>query len=200
MFKYKVQIKKVSGRLNESVLPSKNLVVKSKSKKSKSAVLTEASKFFKKKYGLMLIEEDYEGLFDSEEERNEVALAWYEEVAHALWARAFNWYSEYEEYDEDEEEVEVVKPRKTATKKKKLNCSSAEFLTIDEGFCVQIMHMGSFDNEPETVGIMDKFLEENGYTNDFSESRLHHEIYLSDARKVEPEKWKTVIRHPIRKV
>ena len=57
---------------------------------------------FKKKYGLMLIEEDYEGLFDSEEERNEVALAWYEEVAHALWARTFNWYSEYEEYDEND--------------------------------------------------------------------------------------------------
>ena len=88
----------------------------------------------------------------------------------------------------------------TATKKKKLDCSSAEFITIDEGLCVQIMHTGPFDNEPETVAIMDRFLEENGYVNDFSESRLHHEIYLSDARKVEPEKWKTVIRHPIRKV
>ena len=88
----------------------------------------------------------------------------------------------------------------TATKKKKLDCSSAEFITIDEGLCVQIMHTGPFDNEPENVAIMDGFLEENGYVNDFSESRLHHEIYLSDARKVEPEKWKTVIRHPIRKV
>lgn len=88
----------------------------------------------------------------------------------------------------------------TATKKKKLDCSSAEFITIDEGLCIQIMHTGPFDNEPETVAIMDGFLEENGYVNDFSESRLHHEIYLSDARKVEPEKWKTVIRHPIRKV
>ncbi|MBP0960051.1 MAG: GyrI-like domain-containing protein [Oscillospiraceae bacterium] len=88
----------------------------------------------------------------------------------------------------------------TATKKKKLDCSLAEFLTIDEGLCVQIMHIGPFDNEPETVDIMDGFLEENGYVNDFSKSRLHHEIYLSDARKVDPEKWKTVIRHPIRKV
>lgn len=88
----------------------------------------------------------------------------------------------------------------TATKKKKLDCSFAEFITVDEGLCVQIMHIGPFDNEPETVAIMDKFLEENGYVNDFSKSRLHHEIYLSDARKVEPEKWKTVIRHPIRKV
>mgnify|MGYP003396906281 CR=1 FL=1 len=88
----------------------------------------------------------------------------------------------------------------TATKKKKLDCSLAEFLTIDEGLCVQIMHIGPFDNELETVAIIDGFLEENGYVNDFSNSRLHHEIYLSDARKVDPEKWKTVIRHPIRKV
>ena len=87
----------------------------------------------------------------------------------------------------------------TATQKKKLDCSNAEFLTIDEGLCVQIMHIGPFDNEPETVEIMDAFLEENGYENDINENRLHHEIYMSDARKVAPEKWKTVIRHPIRK-
>ncbi len=49
----------------------------------------------------------------------------------------------------------------TATRKKKLDCSKAEFLTIDEGLCVQIMHLGSFDNEPESVAIMDAFLEEN---------------------------------------
>jgi len=88
----------------------------------------------------------------------------------------------------------------TATKKKKLDCSSAEFLTIDEGLCVQIMHIGSYDNEPETVAVMDTFLEETGYVNDFSETRLHHEIYLSDPRRTAPEKLKTVIRHPIRKV
>ena len=87
----------------------------------------------------------------------------------------------------------------TATKKKKLDCSSAEFLTIEEGLCVQIMHIGSFDNEPATGAVMDKFLNENGYINDISDTRLHHEIYMSDARKVAPEKWKTVIRHPIRK-
>ena len=87
----------------------------------------------------------------------------------------------------------------TATKKKKLDCSSAEFLTIDEGLCVQIMHLGAFDDEPATVEIMDAFLLQNGYENDFSETRLHHEIYMSDARKVAPEKWKTVIRHPIKK-
>jgi len=88
----------------------------------------------------------------------------------------------------------------TATRKKKLDCSSAEFLTIDEGLCVQIMHIGSYDNEPETVAVMDTFLEETGYVNDFSGTRLHHEIYLSDPRRTAPEKLKTVIRHPIRKV
>ena len=88
----------------------------------------------------------------------------------------------------------------TATKKKKLDCSSAELLTVDEGMCVQIMHDGSFDDEPVTVALMDTYLEQNGYANDFSESRLHHEIYLSDARKVAPDKWKTFIRHPIKKV
>lgn len=86
-----------------------------------------------------------------------------------------------------------------ATQKKKLDCSKAEFLTIEEGLCVQIMHIGSFDNEPESVAIMDAFLEENGYENDINEKRLHHEIYMSDARKVAPEKWKTVIRHPIKR-
>ena len=89
---------------------------------------------------------------------------------------------------------------KTASVKKKLDCSGAEFLMIDEGLCVQIMHIGPFDDEPATVALMDEYLRENGYANDFSESRQHHEIYLSDARKVPPEKWKTVIRHPIRRV
>lgn len=87
----------------------------------------------------------------------------------------------------------------TAAKKKKLDCSSAEFLTVEEGLCVQIMHLGAFDDEPKSVALMDAYLQENGYVNDLSEKRLHHEIYMSDARKVAPEKWKTVIRHPIKR-
>lgn len=87
----------------------------------------------------------------------------------------------------------------TATKKKKADFSSAEFLTVEEGLCVQIMHTGPFDDEPATVEIMDKFIAESDYVNDFSAERIHHEIYMSDARKVAPEKLKTVIRHPIRK-
>lgn len=88
----------------------------------------------------------------------------------------------------------------TAARKKKLDCSAAEFLTIEEGLCVQAMHLGPFDDEPATVAKMDAYLAQNGYANDLTAERLHHEIYLSDARKVPPEKWKTVIRHPIRRV
>ena len=85
-----------------------------------------------------------------------------------------------------------------AARKKKLDCSLAEFLTIEEGLCVQIMHIGPFDHEPSTVALMDQYIAENGYANDMNKNRLHHEIYLSDARKAAPEKWKTIIRHPIR--
>jgi len=88
----------------------------------------------------------------------------------------------------------------TASKKKKMDCSSAKFFELEEGLCVQIMHTGSYDDEPTTVALMDAYIQENGYENDINEERLHHEIYLSDARKVASEKLKTVIRHPIRKV
>ena len=87
----------------------------------------------------------------------------------------------------------------TASKKKKIDCSSAEFFTVEEGLCVQIMHIGSFDDEPASLEKVDKYLEENGYKKDFSDTRLHHEIYLSDPRKSIPDKQKTVIRHPIKK-
>lgn len=100
-----------------------------------------------------------------------------------------------------------------AERKKKMDCSKVEFLTIDEGLCVQIMHIGAYDDEPASIALMDAYLEQEGYANDFSKIepevkwealdfssvRLHHEIYLSDARKVEPARRKTVIRHPIRK-
>ena len=87
---------------------------------------------------------------------------------------------------------------KTATKKKKLDCSSAEFFTVHEGLCVQMMHLGPFDTELQTVAAMDAFLQAEGYENDCSDARWHHEIYLSDPRKAAPEKWRTVIRHPIK--
>lgn len=73
-------------------------------------------------------------------------------------------------------------------------------MTIDEGLCIQIMHLGAFDDEPATVALMDTYLEQSGYVNDMNKVRLHHEIYLSDSRKVAPEKCKTFIRHPIKKI
>jgi len=86
-----------------------------------------------------------------------------------------------------------------ATRKKKIDCSHAELLKITEGECVQIMHIGSYNDEPATVAFMDDFLQTNHYQNDLTPARLHHEIYLSDPRKTAVEKLKTVIRHPVRK-
>lgn len=86
-----------------------------------------------------------------------------------------------------------------ATENKKQDFSKVEFLTYDEGICVQCMHIGSYDNEPETVELMHKYMEENGYELDITGSRLHHEIYLSDPRRCDESKLKTVIRHPIKK-
>ena len=85
-----------------------------------------------------------------------------------------------------------------ATKKKNMDFSKVEFFTYDEGICVQCMHIGSYDSEPETVLKLDNYATENGYEIDISDTRYHHEIYLSDPRKEEVSKLKTVIRHPIK--
>lgn len=87
-----------------------------------------------------------------------------------------------------------------ATKKKKTDFSKVEFLTYDEGLCVQCMHVGSYDDEPVTVALMHEYMESRGYVLDITDKRMHHEIYLSDARKIAPGKRRTVIRHPIRKM
>ena len=86
-----------------------------------------------------------------------------------------------------------------AIKKKKQDFSRVEFLTYDEGLCIQCMHIGSYDDEPATVELMHKYAEDNGYKLDITDTRYHHEIYLSDPRKYDADKLKTVIRHPIRK-
>ncbi|WOO36751.1 GyrI-like domain-containing protein [Anaerocolumna sp. AGMB13020] len=88
---------------------------------------------------------------------------------------------------------------KEASRKKKEDFSKVEFLQYDEGLCVQCMHVGPFDEEPATVEVMDEFIKAEGYLNDITDTRYHHEIYLSDFRKCSPEKRKTVIRHPIKK-
>ena len=87
-----------------------------------------------------------------------------------------------------------------AARKKGTDFSKAEFMTYDEGLCVQCMHIGSYDDEPATVALMHDFMEQQGYTLDITDQRRHHEIYLSDARKVASNKLKTVIRHPIKRI
>ena len=86
-----------------------------------------------------------------------------------------------------------------ATKKKRSDFSKVEWLAYDEGLCVQCMHIGAYDDEPATVALMHAYMEQQGCALDITNKRLHHEIYLSDARKTAPEKLKTVIRHPIKK-
>lgn len=87
-----------------------------------------------------------------------------------------------------------------ATQKKKTDFSKVEFFTYNEGLCVQCMHIGSYDNEPSTIEAMEKYAAENGYEIDINDVRYHHEIYLSDPRRISTERLKTVIRHPIRKI
>lgn len=87
-----------------------------------------------------------------------------------------------------------------AARKKKMDFSQVEFFPYDEGLCVQCMHLGSYDNEPATIRQMETYAQEHGYTIDITDKRHHHEIYLSDPRKTEAAKLKTVIRHPVRKV
>ena len=90
--------------------------------------------------------------------------------------------------------------KKTAALKKKLDFSPVYFLEYKEGLCVQCMHIGAFDDEPATVETMEAYVKSQGYEEDFSKNRHHHEIYLSDPRKCNPEKMKTVIRHPVKKM
>ena len=89
--------------------------------------------------------------------------------------------------------------KEEAERKKKADFSRVEFFTYDEGLCVQCMHIGSYDDEPATVALMHDFMRDQGLELDITEERLHHEIYLSDARKIPPEKLKTVIRHPVKR-
>lgn len=86
-----------------------------------------------------------------------------------------------------------------ASKKKKQDFSKVEFITYDEGLCVQCMHIGSYDDEPETVALMHEYAKANGYDIDITDSRFHHEIYLSDPRRCDVTRLKTVVRHPIKK-
>lgn len=109
----------------------------------------------------------------------------------------FNWISVIRQPDFVTESV-FERARAEAEKKKKTDMSKAEFITVSEGLCVQSMHIGSYDSEPSTILKMREYAEKNGYSEDLSDTRLHHEIYLSDPRRCATERLKTVIRHPIK--
>ena len=111
----------------------------------------------------------------------------------------FEWTSLIRQPGFVREEVFEFAKSALAKKKPNLDASKARLVTITEGLCVQVMHIGSFDSEPTTIAAMDKYAVESGYVIDISASRRHHEIYLSDPRKIAPEKMKTIIRHPIRR-
>ena len=110
----------------------------------------------------------------------------------------FNWVSLIR-LPEFFNESDVDWAKEEVKRKKDLDTSSLEFFTYKEGLCVQMMHIGSFDDEGESVKLMDEFIKKEGFENDFSPLRLHHEIYLSDFRRTAESKRKTVIRHPIKK-
>jgi len=82
-------------------------------------------------------------------------------------------------------------------KKPELDISKARFETFTEGLCVQMMHIGPYASEPESVALMHAFMAENGLVDETGSERKHHEIYMSDPRKTAPEKLKTVIRLPV---
>ncbi|MDE5577799.1 MAG: GyrI-like domain-containing protein [Oscillospiraceae bacterium] len=111
----------------------------------------------------------------------------------------FKWVSMIRQPEFVTEEVFAGAKEILAKKKPQLDLSKARFMTFTEGLCVQIMHKGSYDSEPESILKLKRFAEENGLTEDFSAERLHHEIYLSDPRKCAPERLRTVIRHPVKK-
>lgn len=111
----------------------------------------------------------------------------------------FNWISCIRLPDFATPEM-LVWAKEEATHKKKTDFSAAEFLAMDEGLCVQCMHVGSYDSEPATINAMHRFAEEQGCVIDLTDTRLHHEIYLSDPRRTAPEKLKTVIRLPVKRI
>ena len=112
----------------------------------------------------------------------------------------FRWISMIRQPEFVTEAVFETAKEALAKKKPDLDLSKAKFVRMEEDLCVQVMHKGPYDNEPETIEKMKQYVKENGYEEDFSNTRLHHEIYLSDPRRCAPERLRTVIRHPVRKI
>ena len=112
----------------------------------------------------------------------------------------FIWTSMIRQPEFVTEEVYKWALEQLKAKKPELDYSKVRYEVLEEGLCVQIMHIGSYDTERESIAKMNEYVVENGYINDFENGRRHHEIYLGDPRKTKPENLKTVIRHPVKKV
>lgn len=78
--------------------------------------------------------------------------------------------------------------------------SKARLAHFEEGLCVQTMHIGPYATEPATIERMREFMQENGLKDNVGPHGKHHEIYMSDPRRVSPDKMKTVLRHPVVKM
>ncbi len=109
----------------------------------------------------------------------------------------FCWTSMIRQPEFVTEEVFRTSCEITAKKKQHLELGGARLVTVTEGLCVQCMHIGSFDDEPATLEKIKAFITEHGLQRDLSDTRRHHEIYLSDPRKVDAQKMKTVLRYPV---
>lgn len=125
---------------------------------------------------------------------------WYQEGTNSIdYSRKddFHWISMIRQPEFVTEEVFETAKAALSKKKPALDISKARLMRYTEGLCVQLMHTGTYDDEPASIEKLERFAEENGYTEDFGAGRYHHEIYLSDPRKCAPERLRTVIRHPV---
>ncbi|MBD5162024.1 MAG: transcriptional regulator [Oscillibacter sp.] len=112
----------------------------------------------------------------------------------------FRWTSLIRQPDFVDGDVFAWAKEKLAKKKPELSLGKVRFLRWEEGLCAHVLHTGPYDDEPATIDKLSAFTEKEGYTVDFTETRRHHEIYLGDPRRTAPERLKTVIRHPVRKI
>ena len=112
----------------------------------------------------------------------------------------FHWISLIRQPDFVTEEVFIWAREALAKKKPRLDVDKARYWQWREGLCAHILHVGPYDSEPGTIERLESFIEEQGYALDLSPGRYHHEIYLGDPRRTAPERLRTVIRHPIRKI
>lgn len=112
----------------------------------------------------------------------------------------FRWTSLIRQPDFVNEEVFAWAAERLAKKKPDLDLTKARFLRWEEGLCAHLLHVGPYDAEPASIDRLTEFLREQGCVPDFTDARRHHEIYLGDPRRTAPEKLKTVIRHPVKRV